>query len=180
MSIDTRASGSGRVSGRRASAGVTVALMALVAAAACGEDSPTEVQFQIIEETEFAPSLGIDLASMNLTTTGVYWRDVTVGTGDAATFGTTPYVTYTGWLSNGTQFDTGSFDFLMGNNQVVGGFEDGLLNAMAGGTRFMVIPPNRGYGGQTIYGRSGEVVIPAGSILIFQVTVDSVAPEIGG
>jgi FKBP-type peptidyl-prolyl cis-trans isomerase FkpA len=154
--------------------------MTLAALAACSGDTPTQVEFQVIEETDFAPSLGIDLASMTLTGTGVYWKDLTVGTGDAATFGTTPFVTYTGWLADGTQFDSGSFGFLMGNNQVVGGFEDGLLNAKVGGTRLMVIPPNRGYGGQVRYDRAGNVSIPGGSILIFEVTVDSVRPAVGG
>lgn len=166
--------------GRRVARGAALALVTVTAMAACGEDTPTQVQFQVIEETDFAPSLGIDLASMTLTTTGVYWKDLTVGTGDAATIGTTPYVTYTGWLADGTQFDTGSFGFLMGNNQVVGGFEDGLLNARVGGTRFMIIPPNRGYGGQVIFDRVGNVAIPGGSILIFEATVDSVGPAVGG
>lgn len=165
---------------RRNALGATLAVMTLVAAAACGEDGPTEVQFQVIEETDFAPSLGIDLASMTLTSTGVYWRDVTVGTGDPATFGTRPFVTYTGWLADGSQFDTGSFNFLMGNNQVVGGFEDGLLNIRVGGTRVMIVPPNRGYGGQAIRDGFGNVVIPAGSILVFEVTLDSVGPAVGG
>jgi hypothetical protein len=165
---------------RRRALWAVLTMTTIAAAAACGDDGPTEVVFQVIEETEFAPSLGIDLASMTLTTTGVYWKDVTVGTGDAATFGTRPFLSYTGWLADGTQFDTGSFNFLMGNNEVVGGFEDGLLNAQVGGTRFMIVPPNRGYGGREIRDGFGNVVIPAGSILVFQATVDSVAPAVGG
>jgi len=166
--------------GRRGVRAVALAFATVVVAAACGEDSPTQVQFQIIEETEFADSLGVDLPSMTLTSTGVYWKDLVVGTGDAATWGTTPFVTYKGWLADGTLFDAGSFDFPMGNNQVVGGFEDGLLNTRAGGTRLMVIPPNRGYAGQTIYDSRGNVAIPGGSILVFEVTVDSVYPAPGG
>ncbi len=137
-------------------------------------DAPTELIFEIIEEAEFDASLGIDLGTMTKLGTGVYTMDVVVGTGDAAVFGTTPTVSYTGWLADGTEFDSGTFDFLMGNNRVVPGFEDGLLNIQVGGTRLMIIPPNRGYGGETRYDSAGDVLIPAGSILVFEVTLDSV------
>lgn len=149
----------------------------LAFSAACGDD-PVQVVFEVIEETEFAASLGVDLASMTRLPTGVYVKDIVVGTGDEAAFGTTPTLTYTGWLADGSEFDSGTFSFLMGNNRVVAGLEDGLVGggvARVGGRRLMVIPPNRGYAGQDQVNASGQVVIPAGSILVFDITVDSVA-----
>ena len=163
-----------RIRGVRALAGATVALGA-VALAACGDDpvDPT-ASYEVIEETTFAASLGVDLSSMTMTPTGVYWEDLVVGTGDAANQGTTPTVTYTVWLTNGTEVDAGTFSFLFGNNRVIAGFEDGLLNTRVGGTRRMVIPPNRGYQSAVQRDQSGNVTIPAGSVLIFEVTVDAV------
>lgn len=150
-------------------------LLTTLTLAAC--DDPTGPDFQVIEETEFAASLGIDLASMTRLGTGVYVLDITVGGGEQVSIGSTPTVTYTGWLADGSEFDTGTFSFLMGNNRVVSGLEDGMIGMSAmrvGGTRLMIIPPNRGYGGQE-QSRGGVVVIPSGSILVFEVTVDAVA-----
>ena len=159
--------------GRRAATTAIVAVVGLVGAA-CGDDGPTNVDFEVIEETTFDPSLSIDLDAMTRTSTGVYWEDLVVGAGTPATFGTTPLVTYTLWLSDGSEVQAGTFSFLMGNNRVIAGFEDGIVNTRTGGTRKMVIPPNRGYGAAPQTDSVGNVIIPAGSVLIFEVTVDSI------
>ena len=163
--------------------GATFAAVAFVAviASACAEN-PTEfepevvpqAEWQIIEDVSFDPSLGINLDSMLLLPTGVYRQDLVVGTGPTADQGTTPLVTYTLWLTDGTQVENGQFAFLMGNNRVISGFEDGLINTPTGGTRRIIIPPNRGYGGATQYDQFGNVTIRGGSVLIFEVTVDSI------
>jgi len=131
--------------------------------AACGED-PVEVEFEVISETTFGANLGIDLPSMNVTNTGVYWADSIVGAGpDTLNFGERGEVSYVGWLSDGTQFDMGQFSFDMGANQVVPGFEDGLLGMLEGGQRLIIIPPERGYGGL------GNGPVPPGAIMVFLV-----------
>jgi FKBP-type peptidyl-prolyl cis-trans isomerase len=167
-------------SGRRL---VTVASMALVSVVAVGcAESTTEFEaevvpeseFQVIEDVSFNAALGIDLDSMTRLPTGVYWKDLVVGNGTPALQGTTPLVTYTLWLTDGSEVETGQFSFLFGNNRVISGFEDGLLSTNTGGTRLIVIPPNRGYGGATRYDQFGNVTIPGGSVLIFEVTVDSI------
>jgi FKBP-type peptidyl-prolyl cis-trans isomerase len=147
----------------------------VVGLAACGSSTDVQVETEVIEETTFAASLGVELSEMQRTGTGVYYKDLVEGTGTAAVFGTTPTVTFTGWLTNGTEFDTGTFSFLMGNHRVILGFEDGLLGTKVGGTRLMVIPPNRGYGGQPQYDELGNEIIPPGSVLVFEVTLDTVA-----
>lgn len=157
---------------RRNWAAAGAVLVALVISG-CGE-SPVEVVFEVIEEVEFAAALGIDLAAMEKLGTGVYRQDIVVGGGEPAVFGTTPTLTFTGWLKNGTQFETGTFSFRMGNNAVVSGLEDGLVGARVGGTRRIIIPPGRGYGGQARLDLQGNVVIPGGSIMVFVVTVDAV------
>lgn len=144
--------------------------MPLLGVAACGDD-PVAVEFQVIEETEFAASLDIDLAQMERLPTGVYRRDLVAGSGEVLVLGARAYVQHTGWLSDGTQFSTGPFAFLMGNNEVIPGFEDGLVGMQEGGTRLLVIPPDRAYGATSPPG-SG---IPPGSILVFEVVLDSIA-----
>jgi FKBP-type peptidyl-prolyl cis-trans isomerase len=148
---------------------LTVALTSLTLLA-CGTDvsGPDDVEFQVIEELNFAPTLNIDLASMEQTTTGVYYEDVVDGEGTALVWGDLPTVAYQGWLANGQRFDDGTFSYRMGNNEVVPGFEQGMFGMKPGGVRMMIIPP------VLAYGASGAGSIPPGSVLIFQVEVLSV------
>ena len=146
--------------------GRLVAGLGLVAAlAGCGDDP-----VQVIDEVTFASSLNIDLSTMELLPSGLYILDVVVGTGEEVVLGSHPTVTYTGWLFDGTQFDAGTFDFVMGSPQgAIPGFEEGLLGMLVGGMRRIIIPPELGYGSQP------RTSIPAGSILVFDITVDSVS-----
>jgi FKBP-type peptidyl-prolyl cis-trans isomerase FkpA len=107
------------------------------------------------------------------------YTDTTVGTGAKAqlTAGktVTVNVTYTGWLYSatagdhkGSQFDTGTFSFPLGQNQVVPGFEQGVTGMLEGGTRVVLIPSSLGYGA------SGSGPIPPNAGLVFQVTLNKV------
>ena len=125
-------------------------------------------EFEVIAETAFAPSLEIDLADFTLLDSGVYIQDEVVGGGASAELGTTLDLRYTGWLSNGTEFDAGTFAFLMGSNQVIPGFEFGIVGMKVGGVRRMIIPPALAYGAR------GSGPVPGGAIVIFRVELDSV------
>ena len=130
--------------------------------AGCGDD-PTGPDFQVIEETVFAASLGIDLSRMTVKG-GVYIEDLVVGTGDPVGLGSTVDVAYTGWLSDGFEFDSGEFPLTVGSG-VVPGFSEGVDGMRAGGKRKIIIPPELGYGA------NANGPIPAGSILVFDVEV---------
>jgi len=134
---------------------------------ACSIDiaDPGPVELQVIEEIEFASSLGIDLAAMEMLGTGVYIQDLTVGEGAPLVWGDQPRVRFAGWLNDGTGFDSGEFGFLMGNNQVVPGFEQGIFGMRLGGVRRIIIPPILAYGAQ------GGGSVPPGAVLIFEVEV---------
>lgn len=150
---------------RARSGAALVAVTAILALAACGDDNP----FQVIEETEFAASLGVDLETMEKLPSGVYIQDIEPGTGDALVYGATMTVTYTGWLADGTEFDSGTFtDVLLEGQGVIDGFGQGVLGMQPGGTRLIVIPP------ELAYGEEGVGIIPPGAILVFRVTLDDV------
>ncbi len=134
-------------------------------AAACNDDSFSP---QVIEETQFASSLDIDLANFTRTASGLYIEDVTVGSGDALVVGDTARVAYSGWLSDGILFDSGSFEFVVGVDPVIDGFEEGVLGMQLGGVRRLIIPSALAYGDQ------GSGPIPGGAILVFRVEVLSV------
>ncbi len=156
--------------GRRAAA-----VCALVALSGCLSGESTGLIETRIEETTFASSLGVDLAASTKTANGTYYRDLVVGTGAAVASGQTISVRYTGWLANGTQFDSNTtkadpLTFKVGSGQVIAGFDDGLVGAKVGSQRQLIIPPSLGYGPYD-YGP-----IPGNSVIVFKVEVISVTP----
>jgi peptidylprolyl isomerase len=125
-----------------------------------------------IEETEFAPELGIDLSKMTKSSTGLYTQDLVVGTGDTAKAGLTVYAHYTGWLADGTEFDTSRggdpIGFVLGVGQVIPGWDEGLAGMREGGKRKLVIPWQLAYGPY----RNGP--IPPYANLVFDVELVAV------
>jgi FKBP-type peptidyl-prolyl cis-trans isomerase len=125
-----------------------------------------------IEKTKFATSLGVDLAASTRTPFGAYYRDIVPGTGAAVEVGQTLTVRYSGWLSNGTQFDsnvtnTDALQFKLGAHEVIAGFDEALVGVKVGAKRQLIIPPSLGYGPYP-YGP-----IPGNSVLVFNVEVIS-------
>jgi FKBP-type peptidyl-prolyl cis-trans isomerase FkpA len=154
---------------------VALCAAVLLVGTACGDD-PVAVELQVIEEVEFAPSLGIDLAAFTGLPSGVYVQDVVVGVGGAAEAGSEVTLEYTGYLTDGTVFDPGDLPlvFVLGSGAVIHGFDEGVRGMQLGGERRMIVPPELAYGTQERT-RDGAVIIPAGSILIFDVTLTGVS-----
>jgi hypothetical protein len=105
---------------------------------------------------------------------GLRTATVITSTGTVATTGRKASVKYTGFLTNGTRFDTnvgsaGTFDLVIGQHNAIAGFEQGVTGMNVGETRDLVIPPALGYGSTP----NGN--IPANSTLIFIVTLVAVA-----
>lgn len=146
-------------------------LLVAVLAAACTFEAPTEPA-KSVEETTFAASLGINLAAMTKTASGLYYQDVTTGSGATAASGNHVTVHYTGYLANGTVFDTSigktPFGFTLGGGQVIKGWDEGMIGARVGGTRKLVIPAELAYGGGSV----GS--IPPNSVLVFTVQLLSI------
>lgn len=119
----------------------------------------------------YAPALNVSLPTMTKSATGLYVKDLVVGTGTVASAGYTARVSYTGWLINGVKFDTsegklpGYFEFLMNAGQVINGWEEGVRGMKAGGKRQLVVPPELGYG------TSGSGAIPGNAILVFEISL---------
>jgi FKBP-type peptidyl-prolyl cis-trans isomerase len=99
--------------------------------------------------------------------------DVIAGTGAEAKKGDTVSINYSGTLENGKEFDSSykrnqPFEFTLGVGQVIPGFDLGLLGMKVGGKRTIVIPPELGYGSQSL------AAIPPNSTLKFTVELLSV------
>jgi FKBP-type peptidyl-prolyl cis-trans isomerase FkpA len=102
-------------------------------------------------------------------------EDLVVGSGDAAASGQKVTVHYTGWLTNGTKFDSSKdrsdpFVFSLGKGQVIRGWDDGVQGMKVGGKRKLTIPPALGYGA-----RGAGGVIPPNATLVFEVELLGVA-----
>lgn len=101
--------------------------------------------------------------------TGLKIEDIVVGTGESPQKGQTVVVHYTGWLENGTKFDSSvdrgkKFEFPIGMGRVIKGWDEGVLTMKVGGKRKLTIPPEMGYGAA---GAGG--VIPPDATLVFEV-----------
>lgn len=107
--------------------------------------------------------------STTQTTSGLVFEDLTPGSGNAARAGDTVSVHYTGWLTDGTKFDSSRdrnepFVFPLGARQVISGWDEGVQGMLIGGLRRLTIPPQLGYGA-----RGAGGVIPPNATLVFEV-----------
>ena len=96
-------------------------------------------------------------------------EDLETGDGAAAEAGKTVSVHYTGWLTDGTKFDSSKdrnqpFSFPLGAGHVIQGWDQGVQGMKVGGRRKITIPPALGYGA-----RGAGGVIPPNATLVFEV-----------
>jgi FKBP-type peptidyl-prolyl cis-trans isomerase len=102
------------------------------------------------------------------TASGLQYWDLKVGTGPDAASGDVVKVHYTGWLTDGTKFDS-SYDhgqplrFWLGKGNVIKGWDEGIVGMKVGGKRQLHIPARLGYGAR------GTGPIPPNADLVFDV-----------
>ena len=150
-------------------------LCAVMTLTACSEDldpgSGGNTPSNPATET-FASALGVNIATMTKKNDNLYVQDLVVGTGAEAVNSKTIGMTYTGWLKNGTQFDSNvggaAFPFVLGTGNVIDGWHQGILGMKVGGKRRLVIGSSLGYGS------AGNGPIPPNATLVFDVELKSV------
>ncbi len=103
------------------------------------------------------------------TASGLVYEDIVEGNGAEANAGAFVTVHYTGWLTNGSKFDSSKdrndpFQFPLGRGHVIKGWDEGVQGMKIGGTRKLTIPAHLGYGA---HGAGG--VIPPNATLVFEV-----------
>lgn len=103
------------------------------------------------------------------TPSGLIIDDLVMGEGAEAAKGNHVRVHYTGWLTDGSKFDSSverndPFDFPLGRGHVIPGWDEGVAGMKVGGRRKLTIPPHLGYGA---HGAGG--VIPPNATLVFEV-----------
>ena len=113
------------------------------------------------------PGEKLETQPFQLTSSGLKYLDLLIGSGTEATAGQNVSVNYRGTLENGKEFDSSygrsPFNFPLGAGQVIKGWDEGVSGMKVGGKRKLIIPPELGYG------KRGIGPIPPDSTLIFEV-----------
>ncbi|MES2523860.1 MAG: FKBP-type peptidyl-prolyl cis-trans isomerase [Gemmatimonadota bacterium] len=141
----------------------------VAAAAQAVEDSTNAARLNVVDST-FAPALGVDLASMTRSASGLYVQELKAGRGKAADSTSTVLVRYWTRLPDGRTLDSTTADLplriQLGQQQLLLAWEEGIRGMRAGGRRLLVAPPALGYG---LAGKPGSV--PSMSTLVFDIEV---------
>ncbi|MBC7841096.1 MAG: FKBP-type peptidyl-prolyl cis-trans isomerase [Gemmatimonadaceae bacterium] len=164
------------VRSRRVAAAVALATSTLsFAGCSLGGDS-TLPPFTDPATQTYAPITGVTIASMNRVNAQVYTQDVTVGTGRTVAKGDSISVYYVGRLTGGFEFDARArpstpFSSVLDTVHLIKGWVNGLEGMKVGGTRRMAVGPESAYQYSTVRDQAGNIVIPANSVLVFDVEV---------
>jgi len=156
---------------------LALAALILIALAGCqekttqGKSGGATATAQTPVTTPPADSTGAHMAgaAAEVTTpSGLKYQDLVLGDGAVAEAGKQVSVHYTGWLTDNTKFDSSvdrgqPFEFILGQGQVIRGWDEGVRGMRVHGKRRLTIPSDLGYGPR------GQGPIPPNATLIFEV-----------
>jgi FKBP-type peptidyl-prolyl cis-trans isomerase FkpA len=137
---------------------------------ACADDQVFDSEVQFITDTTLIEQF---LEQNNIVaqthSSGLRYKITTQGTGDNANFGSSVEVKYTGFLLDGTEFDSnvgvGDFFFVVDRGDVIRGWDIAFKLLNKGAAATLYIPSGLAYGNRI------NRAIPANSVLIFDVRV---------
>ena len=112
----------------------------------------------------------VDPSKLKTTKSGLKYAIIKEGEGDNIKKGNVVTVNYSGFLEDGTKFDSSverdePFSFVAGMKQVIPGWDEGVTLAKKGTKIRLVVPPNLAYGNMKVG------AIPPNSTLIFDIEI---------
>jgi hypothetical protein len=157
--------------GLRATLLLGVLASLVVMTTACSPAPPVEPASPPAETPAATPAPALE------TVTELKIEDTKVGKGAEAKPGDRATVHYTGYLMDGTKFDSSldrgqPFSFTIGAGEVIQGWDEGVAGMKIGGKRVLIIPADKGYGAQG----TPDGAIPPGATLKFEVELVDVTP----
>lgn len=133
-------------------------LALVVLLSSCEKADPYEKEKAAIQEY---------LTAHNFTTapleSGLYYIETKAGTGLRPAYGSKVRVKYKGTFTDGTEFDSGTFDFILGLGRVIAGWDEGIGYMKEGGKAILIVPSD------LAYGPNGYSDIPGYTPLVFEV-----------
>lgn len=150
-----------------------LAFLSLVALASCLQNPfPTEPSDPANES--FASSLGVDIASMQRTSLGVYYLDSLVGSGTVLSPSTqTAIYEWIGYLKDGSNYGfsvTGGDTVAFANGFLPTGIRDGMSGMRVGGKRLIVVPS------ALAYGSTGAGLVPPNATVVVSIHLVGMTP----
>ena len=140
----------------------TIAVLSIFSSCSNDDDLRAEEQ-QLLDQYLLDNNITVEP-----TASGLYYIDTSLGMGSSPNAGNTVKVHYSGYLIDGTKFDSSydrgePFEFILGAGQVISGWDEGIALMNEGGEATLIIPSDLGYGS------TGAGSIPPYSTLIFNV-----------
>jgi FKBP-type peptidyl-prolyl cis-trans isomerase FkpA len=147
----------------------------LLAACSPGENASFQGCKTMSSTANIPVTAKVDTQLIERTASGLGIEELFVGSGATAEAGHMVAVHYTGWLTDGTKFDSSRdrgevYVFNLGQGVVIGGWDEGVAGMKVGGRRKLVVPPQLGYGAAG----AGGGLIPPGATLVFDVELCAV------
>src|SRR4051812_14973335 len=111
-----------------------------------------------------------------ITSTGLRFINGDTGSGNGVQWCKTVAVHYTGYLLDGTKFDSShdlerALIFTPGVGSLIDGFEQGVIGMPSCSTRRLIIPDSLGFGADPVRNASGDIIVPAHSTVVFDVEI---------
>ena len=159
---------------------LTLAAIALIALAGCQDKNASTQSSAATASAKATTGAPAETTGANMsgtsagaaaevtTPSGLKYQDLVMGDGATAESGKRVSVHYTGWLTDNTKFDSSvdrgqPFEFVLGQGQVIRGWDEGVSGMKVHGKRRLTIPSDLGYGPR------GQGPIPPNATLIFEV-----------
>jgi len=152
---------------------ITFSLLLLVAFSC--KKSDTNPDFSGIDKIIIEDYITTKKLTAQSTSSGLYYVITTPGGVVHPTLNSSVTAYYNGYLANGTVFDhtTAGSPAIFPLTNVIEGWQEGLQLIGAGGKIKLLIPSGLGYGGETQYNKTGVVIIPMNSVVIFDIELVS-------